>query len=166
MNQLVVPPPVTASCFGDGTGTACPCGNFGSAGRGCANAFSGAGARLTATGRAGILGDTFKLVADGVPNSPGLYFQAAGLLGGGNGVTFGDGLLCGGFGIARLGVAFAATNTSQLPNASLPTPVHVTGATQAGDLRHYQLWYRDGDLTFCTPLTNNLTNVVSVTWAN
>ncbi|MFN0243486.1 MAG: FG-GAP repeat protein, partial [Planctomycetota bacterium] len=35
-------------CFGDGSGTACPCNNPGQAGSGCANAYSAVGARLDA----------------------------------------------------------------------------------------------------------------------
>jgi len=43
-------------------------------------------------------------------------------------------------------------------------PIHVAGLTAAGDVRHYQLWFRDGDVSYCTPATFNLTQGVSVLW--
>ncbi|MDZ4773146.1 MAG: hypothetical protein SGI72_08425 [Planctomycetota bacterium] len=38
------------------------------------------------------------------------------------------------------------------------------GQVSAGNVRHYQVWYRDADLSFCSVSTFNLTNGSSVTW--
>ena len=45
--------PWTSFCLGDGTGAACPCGNTGSSGNGCANSTFAAGGHLAASGTAG-----------------------------------------------------------------------------------------------------------------
>ncbi|MEQ1728806.1 MAG: hypothetical protein ABL982_10525, partial [Vicinamibacterales bacterium] len=42
------PPAGVPYCFGDGTGTACPCGNAGAAGNGCASSINANGANLAA----------------------------------------------------------------------------------------------------------------------
>jgi hypothetical protein len=46
----------TPYCFGDGSGTACPCANPGAGGEGCANS-GGAGGRLAASGSASVAAD-------------------------------------------------------------------------------------------------------------
>ncbi|MCB9916628.1 MAG: hypothetical protein H6828_15995, partial [Planctomycetes bacterium] len=62
-------------CFGDGTGTACPCGNVGAAGEGCANS-TGAGAILGAAGSSSIAAANLVLSASQCPvNQPTLFFQ-------------------------------------------------------------------------------------------
>src|SRR5688572_24869937 len=61
--------PGTAYCFGDSTGTACPCGNAGLPGNGCASSVNAAGAHLTAVGRASLAADTLELRGSGMPNS-------------------------------------------------------------------------------------------------
>jgi hypothetical protein len=149
--------PGTAYCFGDGSGTACPCGNAGGVGNGCASSVAPLGARLSASGAASVGADTLTLLATTVPNGPGLYFQGANT----SDFVFGDGKLCTSASIVRLGVAFAAGSTSAWPGTG---PIHVAGAVLAGDVRQYQLWYRDSDPTYCTSLFFNLTNGVSVTW--
>jgi hypothetical protein len=101
MNQQVADPVITSACFGDGTDTACPCA-AGNAGRGCPSSQFAAGAQLTGAGAARILADTFTLVATDVPNSAGMFIQGSTA----PGLPFGDGLLCVGGGIDRLGVAF------------------------------------------------------------
>jgi len=163
--QLVYAPSATPYCFGDGTGTACPCANSGSAGRGCANSIQPAGGRLAGAGNVSIASDGLVLSGTGIPNGPGLYFQGTTQLGGGNGAVFGDGLRCAGGTVIRLGVIPAASNASQYPRPSLDLPVSQKGFCAAGDVRNYQLWYRDSDSSFCTSNVFNLTNAVSVTWA-
>ncbi|MBL8860165.1 MAG: hypothetical protein JNL28_16765 [Planctomycetes bacterium] len=157
--------PSTSFCFGDGTGTVCPCGNNGAAGRGCANSAFANGGQLSSTGIAGasIGTDSLVLTASGIPG-PGLFFQGTGQFAGGAGITFGDGLLCAGGTILRLGVVFPTGNSASYPGGLTPAPIHIGGATIAGDLRHYQCWYRDADITFCSAATYNLTQGLSLTW--
>ena len=98
-------------------------------------------------------------------SGPGLFFQGTSLFGGGSGVTFGDGLLCAGGAITRLGVVFPTGGSASYPGGSTPTPLHVAGAPiAAGDVRSYQCWYRDAAV-LCTPSTFGLTQALTVTWA-
>jgi hypothetical protein len=152
-------------CSGDGSGTACPCGNNGVAGRGCASSAFAGGGRLTAVGTPGASAatDTLVLTALDIPG-PGLFFQGTGQFAGGAGVMFGDGLLCAGGAITRLGVVFPAGGSASYPGGLTPNPIHVAGAPiAAGDVRHYQVWYRDAAV-FCTVSTFNLTQGVTITW--
>lgn len=161
--------PYTPFCFGDGTGTACPCANNGGTGRGCANSVNPAGGELTASGIASLANDTWVLSGSGVPNGPGLYFQGPNQLGGGAGVLFGDGLRCiGGSPVIRLGIVSATGNASTYPSGVVPpnnVRISVKGFAVAGTALNYQLWYRDSDTQFCNPQVFNLTNALTVTWA-
>ena len=163
-----VPPnsPTTAFCFGDGTGTACPCANSGAVGNGCANSLNPNGGNLIGSGLMSIANDTFTLAGSGVPNGPGLYFQADNQLGAGSGVTFGDGLRCAGGNVFRLGIVIASGNTSTYPNGIAPNnvPISLKGFCAAGNTRQYQLWYRDSDPVFCTASVFNLTNGLTGVW--
>ncbi|MBL8859050.1 MAG: hypothetical protein JNL28_11125 [Planctomycetes bacterium] len=149
-------------CFGDGTGSACPCGNAGAAGNGCAHSLNPAGANLVGAGIARISADTFSVTTTGMPNGPGLYFQGSAPLAGGAGGPFGDGLLCAGGAIIRLGVKFSTAGASTFPSGADPL-ISVAGGAIAGATHYYQQWFRDAG-SFCTPSTFNLTNGVSVTW--
>ncbi len=158
--------PSTAFCFGDGSGTACPCANSGALGSGCANSTFSAGATLTASGIAGasIATDTLVLTASNVPG-PGLFFQGTAPFAGGLGITFGDGLLCTGTMITRLGVVFPSGSSASYPGGLTPNPIHIAGATAVGDVRQYQCWYRDAAV-FCATQTFNLTHGLELTWTN
>ncbi|MBL8858035.1 MAG: hypothetical protein JNL28_06000 [Planctomycetes bacterium] len=151
-------------CFGDGSGSACPCGNTSAPGAQVACLNSGAvAARLADTGDAGIANDTLVLHATEIPG-PALFFQGTGQAAGGAGIPFGDGLLCIGGTITRMGIVFPTGTSAAYPGGTTGNPIHVAGATSAGDLRHYQAWYRDA-AAFCTASTFNLTQGLSVTWA-
>jgi len=146
-------------CFGDGSGTACPCGNAGLAGNGCASSINPNGGNLASSGAASISSDTLVLLGTGMPSSSALYFQGTTQIA----TAFGDGLRCASGTITRLG-----TKTNNGSGASqYPAPgdlsVSVRGGCAAGDVRNYQCWYRNA-ATFCTASTFNLTNGLNVTW--
>ncbi len=152
-------------CFGDGTGTACPCGNSGAPGRGCENSFGTGGGLLVASGSARIGADTLLLSVTGLPaTAPCLYFQGTGVLANGAGVAFGDGLRCAGGTITRLGTRTAAAGASSMGAPAGDVPLSVVGQIPVeGGVRNYQVWYRNA-APFCTSSTFNLTNAVRITW--
>lgn len=153
-----------AFCFGDGAqyAEACPCGNAGTAGRGCANSVNANGARLTASGAPSLANDTIVLAAEGMPNSSALYFQGTARTAGGIGTPFGDGLRCVGGSVVRLATQSNALNASSYPKIGDPS-VSVRGNIAAPGVRTYQVWYRNA-ADFCTPATFNLTNGVQLVW--
>jgi hypothetical protein len=137
----------------------CPCGNPGAAGEGCANG-AGAGARLEGSGNASASASTLVLSAEQlIPSQPGLYFQGNNAVAGGQGVHFGDGLRCAGGGVIRLQVRFAGTVGTSATTINIATK----GGVVAGDLKRYQLWYRDPASSTCGALFN-LSNGVEITW--
>lgn len=150
----------TQYCFGDGGGTACPCGNNndGSNGpAGCANGSSAGGATLTGSGAPSIAGDTAVLQADNCqPNQPGLFFRADNAVNGGIGITFGDGLRCAGGNLIRLGVVLTGGFGSATSNPGLLTGLN------AGDVRRFQYWYRNPGGSPCGSAFN-LTNGFEIT---
>jgi hypothetical protein len=152
----------TPFCFGDGTGTPCPCGNSGAAGNGCASSVNAAGGNLGVTGNPSLSSDSLALGGSGMTDTNCLYFQGTAQQAGGLGVAFGDGLRCAGGTIVRLKTLLNVAGASQYPQAGDP-PVSVRGLVMAPGTRAYQVWYRNA-AAFCTPDTFNLTNGVEVTW--
>ncbi len=149
----------TSYCFGDGTGTACPCGNNGAAGNGCANSVDPAGGNLAASGTASVANDTVTLQGSGMPNSTCLYSQGTSQIS----VAFGDGLRCAGGTVIRLGTKTNVAGASQYPVAG-DLSVSVRGMVPAaGGTRTYQIWNRNA-AAFCTPSTFNLSNGVEIPW--
>jgi uncharacterized membrane protein len=156
-------PTGTPFCFGDGTGTACPCGNAGAPGNGCASSLNPDGARLIGTGSASLIADTLQLTGYGMPNSSALYFQGTTRQNGGAGSVLSDGLRCAGGPAIRLGIQANSTGTSTYPSAG-DAPISVRGAVPSvGSVRTYQVWYRNA-ATFCTIAPSNLTNGLEITW--
>ncbi len=151
-------------CSGDGTGTACPCGNSGSSGNGCASSVSPDGAHISSSGIASLSNDTLVLHGSAMPNSSALYFQGTAQTAGGNGVLFGDGLRCVSGSIVRLKTVVNSAGASHYPQAGDPA-VSVRGLIAAPGTRNYQIWYRNA-AAFCTPSTFNLTNGVQVDWTS
>lgn len=151
-------------CLGDGSATACPCGNPGSPGRGCGSSAFGGGALLSASGYAGASSgtDTLVLTATDIPG-PGLFFQSNGLAGAP--VPFGDGLLCATVGIIRLGVVFPTAGVASYPGGLTPNAIHFGGAPiSAGDTKHYQCWYRTVP-GLCGADNYDLTQGLSIPWS-
>jgi len=151
------------ACFGDGSATACPCGNASPAGAraGCLHSL-GAGGTLRASGSARISADSIVLHGASMPSAPALYFQGTGVINWGLGSVFGDGLRCAGGAVRRLGIATNVLGVSQYPGAGQPS-LSVRGAVTAPGERHYQVWYRNAG-SFCAPATFNMTNSLLVTW--
>jgi hypothetical protein len=152
----------TAFCFGDGTSTACPCGNVGSAGHGCPSSVNPAGALIAGQGTPSLAADTVALHGSGMPDSSALYFQGTTQQSGGAGAQFGDGLRCAGGSVIRLGTKINAAGASHYPVAGDPS-VSVKGNVTSPGTRTYQVWYRNA-ASFCTPSTFNLSNGLMVVW--
>jgi len=150
--------PATPFCFGDGSGTACPCGNSGAAGNGCSSSLNGNGANLAASGVPSVGADSLVLHGSGMSNSAALYLQGTAPAA----APFGDGLSCVGGTLVRLGTKGNVSGSSAYPLVGDP-PISVSGACSAGDVRVYQCWYRNA-ANFCTPSTLNLTNGLRVLW--
>jgi hypothetical protein len=154
-----VPETATEYCFG--TAAACPCGNAGAPGNGCANSLFAIGGNLSATGNASVSTDTVVLTGTNMPNAPCLYFQGTT----NPTVAFGDGLRCVFGSVIRLGVKFNVGNTSSIPSGADPALSILGAIPPAGGTRFYQCWYRDAAPAFCIPAaTFNQTNALAITW--
>jgi hypothetical protein len=152
-----------AYCLGDGSGTACPCGNLAPVGAqsGCLNSL-GQGARLQATGLPSLSADTLQLSGANMPDSTALYFQGTAQQSGGVGVVFGDGLRCAAGTVVRLGTKLNVAGSSSYPTGS-EAAVSVRGLVTAPGSRAYQVWYRNA-AAFCSASTFNLTNGWWLVW--
>jgi len=153
----------TPFCSGDGSATACPCGNASVAGAntGCGHSL-GAGATLTAMGTASVALDTLVLRGGSMLDSLVVYLQSATQLAGGAAVVFGDGVRCIGSTLRRLGAKRNSYGCSQYPGVR-DAPVSVRGGASAGATLYYQLWYRD-PIANCTSDDFNMSNALAITW--
>jgi hypothetical protein len=158
-----VPSGTLAFCFGDGAGTACPCGNNSAVGAnaGCLNSLGAAGV-LTTSGNPSVSGDTFVLHAANLTNGFGLFYQGTTQENGGSGTVFGDGLRCAGGTIIRLGQKSSVSGASQYPGF-LDASISSVGGVAPGDVRTYQCVYRNG-ANFCQPDSFNATNAIQTSW--
>ena len=148
-------------------GCQCPCGNCDTASgdlAGCGNGNNStwdAGASLIGSGSSSVSatgGDMFKLEGSAlIPSQPGLYFQGNNAVNGGSGNQFGDGLRCAGGSVIRLQVKVADSAGRSQTTEDLV----LKGGVVSGDLRRYQLWYRDPVTSPCGAKFN-LTNGVQV----
>lgn len=140
----------------------CPCGNTGAPGHGCAHSLSAAGGLLGFTGQASLANDTLVLQGSGMTNGVALYFQGSAMQY--VGAIYGDGLLCTGGSLVRLGLMSNSSGASSAPGVGgLPLSVH-GGVVSPGTRRYYQVQYRNA-LPFCTAATFNATNAVAIEWA-
>ncbi len=151
-------------CAGDGSHTACPCGNSSPVGadEGCLTSL-GMGGKLRASGTASLSGDTAQLMGTQMPNSSALYFQGTTQQAGGAGTVFGDGLRCAAGTIVRVATRVNVNASSHYPVAG-EMALSIKGGVAAPGTRTYQIWFRNA-APFCTPSTFNLTNGVSITWS-
>lgn len=160
LDTRMVPATGLAYCFGDGTGTPCPCGNTGANGHGCANSIFAAGGLLTATGSASVAGDTVLLTASSMSGGISVYFQGTGQAS----LPLDDGLFCLSGGLVRVGTfGIAGGVSSNPPVAGVPISVK-GGVPPAGATRFYQVVYRNAAPAFCPPATLNRTNGLAVVW--
>lgn len=151
----------TPYCSGDGTGTACPCANFGAPGLGCANGTFPTGCGLMGTGNPSVSQDTLVLHAStSTPGQPGLFFQGDNRIAGGAGTPFGDGLRCAGGSVVRLEVRVA----NAAGDAPSSVSISARGMVSPGDIKRYQWWYRDPLLSPCGT-GFNLSNGLEIVWS-
>lgn len=161
--------PGSGFCFGDGSGTACPCGaspvGFG---EGCIShrlsPSEVTSAWLRAEGVASLSADSLVLHATGLPqNTSALLFQGTQRIHGGSGSLFGEGLRCAGGSVRRLGTkTVSGAGRAAFPDSGDP-PISLAGQIAGPGLRTYQAWFRVAQ-DFCTPATFNLTNGWEVQW--
>ena len=140
----------SAFCLGDGGGSACPCANESLPGLdgGCLNGF-GRGAVLAATGSTSVAADDLVLsFAHGVHGygwppygTPILLLAGTAQVNGGLGALLGDGLKCVEGGTQRLAVRLGTPFGAGL--TVFPGGMIAHGGWSAGDVRHFQAWYRD-----------------------
>jgi len=143
-------------CFGDGTGSPCPCGNSGLPGQGCANT-TGSGADLTGLGSVSVSEDDLRFLAVNLPaNKACVLLQSASVAAGGLGVPFHDGLLCLSPPIKRLRSGVSTSGGQFLFGPGLAT----SGLWAGGQTRYFQTWFRNNG----GPCGNgsNLSNAFSV----
>ncbi len=165
--QIDLAPDQATYCYGDGTGTACPCGNFSAPGdnEGCLHS-GGMGARLQGYSGSTALNPSIandRLVLHLLrtpPSTAVLFFQ--GTVQVPAGVAFGDGLRCVTGNQRR--IALKQTCNGQV---GLPEPgdlsISIAGGVVLPGVYFYQAWYRNA-VGFCTAATFNLSNGVQVNW--
>lgn len=154
-------------CFGDGSGSACPCMNSGTIAHGCQNSAGTGGALLTASGTTSP--DTVVLHASGeLPTSLTIFLQGNATI---TQTTYGDGLRCAGGILKRLYTNVASGGAISRPGMGDPSITARSAALgdpiQAGERRYYQAYFRDGNPGFCpSPMGNsfNISNAVKVIW--
>jgi hypothetical protein len=159
------PEPGSGFCFGDGSATACPCGNAGHIGfgQGCDNS-EGHPARLTALGVASVSSDTLVLRSAGMTATTfAVFMQGTAKDNGGAGSLLGDGLSCITGTMIHLGAKPGANGVALYPEAGDPS-VSVAGGISGAVTRFYQVWYRDA-ASFCTASSLNTSNGYQVVWA-
>jgi hypothetical protein len=157
----------TEYCFGDGTGSACPCGNNGLPGNGCENSSSTGGAHASASGTTSP--DTIVLNVTGEkPTALSVFLQGTTSI---STLNYGDGLRCVGGTFKRLYARNASAGQVSAPHAGDPSITTRSAALgdpiPSGATRYYMISYRDPSPSFCpSPMggTFNTTNAVSITW--
>jgi hypothetical protein len=169
VSSRTIPPPPSFSqrpfCRGDGQ-PACPCGNSNpAADGGCAHSYAGS-AELRSAGIASLAHDTLTLFASELTPGIGILMQGDRRKPqtGPPGMPFGDGLLCIGGTVRRIGVVDTQDGSAVL-GFGVPESAGLAARGQV-DLPisiFYQVLYRDQG-AYCTPSGFNLTNAVQVHW--
>jgi len=152
-------------CAGDGLDplvtVACPCGNFGAPGNGCANSVNASGAHLDTFGT--VANDDVMLAGTLMPATVSCIY----LQGDANTQSvFGDGVRCAGGTLLRLRTRSNVGGASFFPDSTDTITLSQRGGVTVGSgaTRYYQTYYRNSAPLFCPPETFNVTNGVTVTW--
>ena len=157
---IIDPGAGTPYCFGDGSGTACPCANVGIAGHGCDLSQGTGGACLTIQdfNPNGVGGGTATALGTNLPlgTTPGVVLLRGTMReNGGAGSVLGDGLLCVEAPVVRIRSGLAQDGKIALPFS------HGAGQGRFD----YQLWFRNTPAAFCDPMAAfNLSNGLELTW--
>ncbi len=160
----IIAEPGSTFCPSGGPLSFCPCSPGYGWGGGCAHS-SGASATLMSAGVASVAADSLQFTAAHMPaGTSAILFQGTvpgtptswmGYLG--------DGFLCLGGAVIRMGTASAPSGMVTWPLPGLP-PLSAAGLVPPiGGNRYYQVLFRDS-AAFCTSATYNTTNGVSLTW--
>lgn len=126
--------PGQATCFGDGSGFICPCGNFGGTDEGCANS-TGAGAKIGGIGSASLASGSLGFTANQLPAG-----RIAMLVSGTSAATniFGDGIGC------MTSFSYhGATLSSAAGGATWGSSALLGAGFQPGQTVMFQALYRD-----------------------
>lgn len=151
-------------CFGDGSGSFCPCFNQGQSGNGCDNGQGTGGAHLQAAGT--ISPDTVVLTSSNeLPSALTIFLQgSASILP----VNYGNGLRCVGGTLKRLFHHNAVGGTVSAPQGADPSITARSAAMNhpilPGQTKYYMTYYRDPNPNFCTGLGFNSSNAVAIVW--
>ncbi len=149
-------------CFGDGSGSTCPCGGIGAADSGCSNTVS-SGATLVGSGPAYLAVERFQLdVSNLPPGTPGLVLRGSNQLNGGLGSALGDGILCV-TGVTARSQVQASTPSGTATFTGFSGQSFGTASFGLGVPTHYQYWYRDG-ANSCSGSRFNLSNAWTTIW--
>jgi hypothetical protein len=161
--------PGVAFCFGDGTGAACPCANYGVGRRGCQNSAGTGGALLSTAGSISLAHDSLVLTSSfELPSVLSIFLQGSAETGP---FLFGDGLRCAGGTLKRMYAKSASGGVVAAPQGSELSISH--RSAQMGSPiapltdRIYQVYYRDPNLAFCpNPPGNgwNVSNAIRIQW--
>jgi hypothetical protein len=156
-------------CPGDNTAfPPCPCGNTGMANHGCDNSAATGGALLTANGNTSP--DSVVLTSSSeLPHVLSIFLQGHSNIF--PGVLFGDGVRCVNGTLKRL---YTHNASGGIVSAPVGTDPSITARSAAlgdtihpGDMRYYQVYYRDPSLTFCpSPMGDgwNVSSGISIAW--
>ncbi|MAF64326.1 MAG: hypothetical protein CMJ84_01530 [Planctomycetes bacterium] len=142
---------------GGGAGPPCPCSRTAPLGAGCRNSTGSAGL-ATASGSSGAADDDLSIHASGlVAGAPALLLAGDQALADGVGTPLGDGILCIGTNVVRLGLALVDGTRRASWGPHLPS----AAGWNPGVTRYLQVWYRDPDGRCGTGF--NFTNGIRVT---
>lgn len=168
--QIAERPDRLTLCYGDGSGTACPSGNFSAVGdnEGCLHS-GGTGARLlgfsgSTTNNPSISNDRLVLELIRSPAvTPCVIFQGTATVSGGAGVVFGEGLSCVGGSTARLITRFTCNGLLGCPEPG-DAPITLAGDVGAPGTRFDQAWFRTGPPICASAQQFSSSSAVQVTW--